>query len=439
MLRFMRAPEFLTCCLQRRAGGGRRPGCEGDRAQEVSRTVAGIIAAVAAEGDAALARLTRELDGVDLGDAGAAVPSELLAVAELKVRSEAPQLVAALEVARSNIEAHHRRLLPQPFFQEHDGLLTGEVVRPLDRVGIYVPGGRAAYPSSVLMAAVPAHLAGVPEVYVCTPPGRDGRVDPAILYACAQLGVTRVFRAGGAQAVAAMALGTATVPAVDKVVGPGNAYVTEAKRQLCGVVGIDLLAGPSEVAVCADADCPPEWVVADLLAQAEHDPDALVVCASDSPELLAACDQLWRREVSRLEFDPGCILVSCRDLEEAVRVCNAFAPEHLELLCERPFDLLPLVRAAGAVFLGRHTCVPLGDYAAGPNHILPTAGAARFRGGLGPGDFCRRIGFVYRPEGATSAAPGAARHLAVAEGLPCHAAAIALREQDAGGPGGECP
>jgi histidinol dehydrogenase len=308
-------------------------------------------------------------------------------------------------------------------------------VRPLDRVGIYVPGGRAAYPSTVLMTAVPARVAGVREIVLVTPPGPEGQVPPAVLAAAGVAGVTEGWRIGGAQAIAALAYGTSTIRRVDKIVGPGNVYVALAKTRVFGDVGIDMVAGPSEVVIVADRGADPAWIAADLLAQAEHDPMARALLITDAPELLpgveaaltAQLEQLPRRAIAGESLAANGAFILVADLEAAVDVVNRLAPEHLELMVAVPAALLPRVRHAGAIFLGAHTPEVVGDYVAGPNHVLPTAGTARFASPLGTEDFVKRSSVIeYSPSGLAAAQPHLAA-LARIEGLDGHARAAEQR------------
>ncbi len=398
---------------------------------EVERATAAAIADVRARGDAALLDLARRYD--------AAVPQRLEvpreacrhALAEL-----APALRAALEEAAANVRAFHAAQLPDELEVEvRPGVRLGRRPEPLARVGVYAPGGRASYPSSVLMGVVPARVAGVGEVVVCSPPGPDGLPPAAVLAACALAGADRVFAVGGAGAVAAMALGTQSVPRVDKVVGPGNAYVTEAKRQLNGVVAIDCPAGPSEVLVVADATADPELVALELLAQAEHDPRAAAVLVSVGAEpARAVADALARllpsqarREVSEASLRAAGALLVADDLEAALAFAARYAPEHLLLMLAEPRAALPRVRNAGTVFLGASSSVAFGDYVTGANHTLPTGGLARAYSGLSTLDFVRLVTYQeVSPAAAVELAPVAAT-LAAAEGLPGHAAAARAR------------
>lgn len=429
-MRVVTGAEFALQARERRAGFA--------APAEVSAAVATIVADVRARGDAALAEYTARFDGVALTPESMVVPAEGL---QAVYRLADEDFLRALRQAKERIEAFHRPQVPGGYrVAEPSGNVLGLAVRPLGRVGIYVPGGRASYPSSVLMNAIPARLAGVGEIVMCTPPGPAGRVDPAVLVAAAEAGVSRVFRVGGAQAIAAMAYGTATVPRVDKIVGPGNIYVTEAKRQVFGAVDIDGLHGPSEVAVVADGGADPDWVAADLIAQAEHDP--LAVCVLITPsEALAA--RVREALAAQLEAAPRAavagpalaehgLIVLARDLEEAVGLADALAPEHLQLMLAEPLPWLERVRNAGAVFLGYWTPVPAGDYAAGTNHVLPTGGSARFFSGLGVRDFVRTFDYFCSTAAGVADWGPASLALAEQEGLAGHGAAVERRLAAAG-------
>ncbi|MBC7346014.1 MAG: histidinol dehydrogenase [Clostridia bacterium] len=404
----------------------------GGREEEVKA----ILAAVRTEGDAALLRFTREFDGVALEAARLRVTEEEVNEAYQQVDAA---FLAALLRAKANIENYQRSRLPQGRVEaDGAGNLIGHFCRPLSRVGIYIPGGTAAYPSSVLMNAVPAKVAGVPQIAMVTPPAKDGTVNPYTLVAAAEAGVTEIYRVGGAQAIAALAYGTQTIRAVDKITGPGNIYVTTAKRLVNGVVAIDLVAGPSEVVVVADETAPPDYLAADLLAQAEHDPEALAVLltpdASLAQAVAAALERqlalLPRQDIARQALANYGALVVTASLEEALDLANRLAPEHLELVVAEPWSWLGRVEHAGAVFLGPHSTEPVGDYWAGPNHVLPTGGTARYASALGVEDFIKRISIIaYSGRGLREAAPGIVR-LAEAEGLTAHAAAVRLRLED---------
>lgn len=404
-------------------------------AGETAEKVREIIRRVRAEGDAALSAYTRELDGVAVPPAGLRLtPAEIGAGAA----SASAELRQAVERAAGNIRRFHemqrRRDLELP---NADGLLGLRFV-PLARVGAYVPGGAGGTTpliSSLLMNVIPAQVAGVPSIAVCSPPRADGTLAPGLLYALQLLGVDEIYRIGGAQAVAAMAYGTPTMPPVDKIVGPGNRFVTEAKRQVYGRVGLDMLAGPSEVAIIADGSADPRHVAADLLAQAEHDPEAGAILMTPERELAIAVGRaieeflpgLPRAAViaASLAAHGGAIVT--RDLDEALVLADKMAPEHLELLVADPSALAGRVRRAGAVFLGPYSPEALGDYAAGSNHVLPTNGTARFSSGLGVDDFLRRMAVIQAGKDAFAADAPAALALARAEGLAAHALSLEIR------------
>ncbi len=400
---------------------------------EIERRVAEILAAVRREGDGAVLRYTRRFDTPEVADIQAlCVPPAALARAEAAV-SDALRTALTTAAARLRTYAEHQRLQDWSYTDEFGNRL-GQQVRPLDRVGIYAPGGKAAYPSSVLMNAVPAKVAGVPEVVLCVPaPG--GVAPPAVLAAAAIAEVDRVFLIGGAQAIGALAYGTETVPAVDKIVGPGNSYVATAKRQVFGRVGIDMIAGPSEIVIVCDGDSNPDWTALDLFAQAEHDEQARALLISPDPAYLdaveAAIGRLLptqpRAPIIRAALEGQTALIEVADLAEAAAVVNQLAPEHLELAVAEPAALAAQIRHAGAIFLGRHTAEAVGDYCAGPNHVLPTGRSARFFSPLGVYDFQKRSSIIEcSVEGAT-ALGHIASTLATAEGLHAHAASAAAR------------
>ena len=403
-------------------------------APEIHRTVDAILAAVRARGDAALCEYTAQLDGFKAAgvDDLSLHPADF-AAAE---RAVAPDVRAALEYAADRIERYHAAAMPKSWrITDEHGSVLGQEIRPLDRVGVYVPGGRAAYPSTVLMTVVPARVAGVREIVLVTPPGATGGIEPTVLAAARIAGVTEGYRIGGAQAIAALAYGTQSIRRVDKIVGPGNIFVALAKARVYGEVGIDMVAGPSEVVVVADATADPDCVAADMLAQAEHDPMARAVLITDDDELIsrvaAALERqltaLPRREIAGEALRANGALIRVVSLDEAVALANRLAPEHLELLVAVPAALLPRVRHAGAVFLGRHTPEVVGDYVAGPSHVLPTAGTARFASPLGTEDFVKRSSVIdYSPGGLRAAAPHL-KTLTRVEGLAGHGNAAELR------------
>ena len=405
---------------------------------EVVESVRGIVARVREGGDGALLDATLRFDGADLRASGLVVTSEEFAEAEREVPRE---LAQALDRMIDRLRTLHERQVPSEWWTEQDGVRFGEIVRPVGIAGCYAPGGLAAYPSTVCMTVVPATVAGVGEVIVCTPPLPDGSVAPLVLVAAKRSGTDIVVKVGDAQAIAAMAYGTESVAAVDVIVGPGNVYVTAAKREVAGDVGIDSLAGPSELVVVADDSASADLLAADLVAQAEHDPLAATSLVTTSPDLAAAVQAALERDVARAsrrdvvaESIQLARAVVVDDLEQAGTVANELAPEHLEIVVEDPRGFLPLVRNAGAIFLGPSTAVPFGDYGVGSNHVLPTMGTARFSGGL------RVTSFVKVSSVVEVSADAAARHapevaaLARAEGLDAHARAVELRAS--GGSGG---
>ncbi len=401
--------------------------------ESVEATVRAIISDVRRRGDPAVLDYTRKFDRID-----AAAVSELeIGAQELgQALASLPQeLAQALRTAADRVRRFHARQLASSWeYTEPDGTRLGQRVTPLDRAGLYVPGGKAAYPSSVLMNAIPAKVAGVGELIMVSPtPG--GKRNPLVLAAAALAGVDRVFAIGGAQAVGALAYGTASVPRVDKIVGPGNAYVTAAKRQVFGVVGIDMIAGPSEILVICDGRTPADWIAMDLFSQAEHDEIAQAILLSQDAGFLDAVEasiarllpQMERRAVIGASLAGRGALILTRDLQEACEIANRIAPEHLELSVENPDELLPGLRHAGAIFLGRNTSEAIGDYCAGPNHVLPTSGAARFSSPLGVYDFQKRTSLIgVSGEGAASLGRVAAV-LARGEGLQAHARSAEYR------------
>lgn len=405
-----------------------------DDAADVSTTVAGIIADVKVRGDAAVAALTARFDRVDLDAAGWEIPATDLDAALTGLE---PDLRAALDLAATRIRAFHERQKPQGNDAvDAAGVRTGVRWSPVDAAGLYVPGGRAAYPSSVLMNAIPAVVAGVRDLIMVTPTP-DGVVNPLVLAAARVAGVSRVFRIGGAQAVAALAFGTAHIPRVDVITGPGNAFVAEAKRQLYGVVGIDMVAGPSEVVIVSDGKSNPDWIAADLLAQAEHDPVAQSILITTSAVEADAVEAAVARQLETLSTravagaswrDFGAIIL-VPELAASLPLLDALAPEHAELMVDDPDALFAQMRHAGSVFLGRHTPEAAGDYLAGPNHVLPTGRRARFASGLSVVDFMKRTTFLdCGPQGLAAIGPAGAA-IADVEGLAAHAASIRLRLQ----------
>jgi histidinol dehydrogenase len=412
--------------------------------------VADIIADVRARGDAALLELTAQLDGVH----AASMADLEIGAAELRAALDAitPAQRSALMAAADRVRSYHQRQLEASSrswqYRDHDGSLLGQKVTPLDRVGIYVPGGKAAYPSSVLMNAIPAQVAGVGEIImvVPTPARRDGTAKSpqgernALVLAAAHIaGAHRVFTLGGAQAVAALAYGTATVPRVDKITGPGNAYVASAKRRVFGQVGIDMIAGPSEILVLADGSTAPDWVAMDLFSQAEHDELAQSILLCPDADYIAAVHaaierllpEMPRRDIIRASLEGRGALIHTRSMEEACAISNRIAPEHLEVSSRNPAQWEPLLKHAGAIFLGAYTSESLGDYCAGPNHVLPTAGTARFSSPLGVYDFVKRSSLIEVSEAGAQVLGPVAAELAYGEGLQAHARAAQMRLSNA--------
>lgn len=379
-------------------------------------TVREVIEAVRTRGDAALAEYTTKFDGVDIPVDGIEVSRDELEAAHKAADSS---FLTAIRHSIDNIRRFCEAAKIESVRLEEDGMLVEEWVTPLDRAGLYVPGGRFPYPSTVLMNVIPAKVAEVREVIVCTPPGKDGKVNPNILAAAVETGVDRVFRVGGAQAIAAMAYGTVTIPKVDKITGPGNIYVTMAKREVFGEVGIDMLAGPSEVLIIADGMARPEFVAQDMRAQAEHDPRAQSILVTDSPNLA--------ERVRGLKPADNIKIILVETIDDAVTVSDIVAPEHLEIMTESPDAVARMITNAGAIFIGGYTPAVIGDYIAGPNHTLPTGGTARFASPLSVHDFVMRTSVIRYSEEALRAAAADVQTLANTEGLVEHAQAIEVR------------
>ena len=400
----------------------------------VADTVSEIIKTVREKGDSALFAFCEKFDKVKLSSLE--VSSEEIEAAFLAVE---PEFVEILKEAKENIYAFHSRQVRNSFLiNEKDGVVIGQKVIPIEKVGLYVPGGTAAYPSSVLMNAIPAKIAGCSEIVMVTPPSADGSVNPAILAAAKVAGVDRIFKVGGAQAVAALAYGTESVPAVDKIVGPGNAFVAEAKKQVFGRVAIDMIAGPSEILVVADSTCNPVYVAADLLSQAEHDKNATAVLVTDSKELANATAEelerqlslLSREEIARTSVENNGKIIITKNIDEAIEVANALAPEHLEICVDEPFKYLDKIRHAGSVFMGKYCPEALGDYFAGPNHTLPTSGTARFSSPLSVDDFVKKTQFSYYTEDALAKVASKVEYFAKEEGLTAHARSAIIRTEN---------
>ena len=401
---------------------------------DVQGIVKQIIQEVIARGDAALFEYCERFDKAKL--TALEVTAEEIEEAFAAVK---PELVRILEVAAANIHKFHQAQVRNSFvINDCDGVVMGQKVIPMDRVGIYVPGGTAAYPSTVLMDSIPAKIAGCGEIVMVTPPGQNGKINPAILAAAKIAGIDRIFKLGGAQAVAALAYGTESVPKVDKIVGPGNAFVAEAKRQVFGQVAIDMIAGPSEILVVADSSANPAYVAADLLSQAEHDKLASAVLVTDSMELAqkvqqqveVQLEQLRRKEIARASIDNNGKIIVADTLNAAIEIANAIAPEHLELCVDNPFDYLDKIRHAGSIFMGRYCPEALGDYLAGPNHTLPTSGTARFSSPLSVDDFVKKSQYTYyTPEALKKVARDVA-YFAETEGLTAHARSAVIRLEE---------
>ena len=398
---------------------------------DVAGIVADIIDNVRRRGDAALYEYCEKFDKAKLTTLQ--VTAEEIAEARAAVE---PQFIDILEEAAQNIRQFHSQQVRQSFILNNQpGIVMGQKVIPVDRAGLYVPGGTAAYPSTVLMDAIPAKIAGVPEVVMVTPPSADGKVNPAILAAASVAGVDKIFKLGGAQAVAALAYGTESVPKVDKIVGPGNAFVAEAKKQVFGVVSIDMIAGPSEILIVADGASDPRCVAADLLSQAEHDRLASAVLVTDSAGLAAAVQAelevqiplLERADIARESIDRNGKIIVADTLMTAIDIANELAPEHLELCVDNPFDYLDAIRHAGSIFMGRNCPEALGDYLAGPNHTLPTGGTAKFSSPLSVDDFVKKTQYTYYTRDALAKVAEDVAFFARKEGLTAHAKSAVIR------------
>ena len=397
---------------------------------DVSDIVADILAEVRQKGDAALFAYAKQFDKADL---------QALEVSEAEIdaafQKVEPAFIAVLQQAAENIRAFHRRQVRNSFVITGDGIVTGQKITPIAKVGLYVPGGTAAYPSTVLMDAIPAKIAGCKEICITTPALPDGSINPVILAAAKIAGVDRIFKTGGAQAVAALAYGTQSVPKVDKIVGPGNAFVAEAKRQVFGLVAIDMIAGPSEILVIADGKSNAAYVAADMLSQAEHDKMASAVLVTDSMALADAVSAelerqlalLPREEIARTSIEQNGKIIVADRLDDVIAVANEIAPEHLELCVDNPFDYLDKIENAGSIFLGRYCPEALGDYFAGPNHTLPTSGTARFSSPLSVDYFVKKSQYTYYTKDALGAVADQIALFAQKEGLEAHAKSVTIR------------
>ncbi len=397
----------------------------------VEETVAEIIENVKTNGDKALFEYCEKFDGVTLSS---------LVVTEEEIdkafETVEPEFIAVLEEAAENIRKFHSAQVRNSFIiNDKNGVVMGQKIIPLDRVGLYVPGGTAAYPSTVLMDSIPAKIAGCPELFMVTPPSKDGSVRPEILAAAKIAGVDKIYKIGGAQAVAALAYGTETVKKVDKIVGPGNAFVAEAKKQVFGRVAIDMIAGPSEILIVADGSCNPEFVAADMLSQAEHDKNATAVLVTDdgdfakkvSEQLELQIPALPRAEIARASVDNNGKIIVAENLLSAIDIANEIAPEHLELCVDNPFDYLDRIRHAGSIFMGKNCPEALGDYFAGPNHTLPTSGTAKFSSPLSVDDFVKKSQYTYFTADALEKVAGKVALFAEKEGLSAHARSATVR------------
>ena len=401
---------------------------------DVASVVSEIIEEVKARGDAALKDFALKFDKVELNS---------LKVSKQEIDSALNQVdgefLRILKRAAENVKAFHSMQKRVGFeIENNDGAIVGQKIIPIEKAGLYVPGGTAAYPSTVLMDAIPAKIAGVKQVVMVTPPNKDGSVNPVILAAAAVAGVDEIYKVGGAQAIAALAYGTESIPKVDKIVGPGNAFVAEAKKQVFGKVSIDMIAGPSEILIVADDKNDPEHVAADLLSQAEHDKMASAVLITDSRDFgLAVSEalerqipQLERADIARASIDDNGKIIIAQDLQDAIDLANALAPEHLELCVDNPFELLQKIKHAGSVFLGRNCPEAMGDYIAGTNHTLPTSGTARFSSALSVDDFIKKTQYVYYSEEALKKAAFDVDYFAKKEGLTAHAKSAVIRIKD---------
>ena len=401
---------------------------------DVEAVVAEIIADVKENGDKALIKYNEKFDKAKL-DTLEVTRAEI----EEALASVEPEFIEILEKAAANIRKFHERQKRNSFIiNDEDGIVIGQKVIPIDRAGLYVPGGTATYPSTVLMDAIPAKIAGCREVLIVTPPNMEGKVSPAILAAASVAGVDRVFKVGGAQAIAALAYGTESIPRVDKIVGPGNAFVAEAKKQVFGKVAIDMIAGPSEILIVADGKTDPRYAAADLLSQAEHDKMASAVLVTDSPELAVAVQAelerqiplLERAEIARASIDDNGKIIVAENLSAAIEIANEIAPEHLELCVDEPFAYLDGIRHAGSIFMGRNCPEALGDYLAGPNHTLPTSGTARFSSPLSVDDFVKKTQYTYYTKAALGRVAEDVAYFAKKEGLTAHARSAVIRMEE---------
>ena len=408
--------------------------CREEQKIDVSKTVTEILENVKNNGDKALIEYAEKFDKASLTSLEVTEEEfqEALSLVE-------PEFLEVLKKASQNIKEFHSKQVRNGFkIEKQNGVIIGQKITPIERAGLYVPGGTAAYPSTVLMDSIPAKIAGVKEVCITTPPNKEGKINPVILASAKIAGVDKVYKVGGAQAIGALAYGTETIKKVDKIVGPGNAFVAEAKRQVFGLVSIDMIAGPSEILVIADGKSNPKHVASDLLSQAEHDKMASAVLVTESIDLAKAVQQeievqlekLPRKEIARISIDQNGKIIVAKDIEEVIKVSNEIAPEHLELVVDNPFDYLDKIENAGSIFMGRYCPEALGDYFAGPNHTLPTSGTARFSSPLSVDDFIKKTQFTYYTQDALKEVYKDVAYFAQKEGLTAHANSASVRFED---------
>ena len=405
-----------------------------EKSADIAAVVTEIIDDVIANGDEALIRYAAKFDKAQLTSLQVTEDEIQQALEEVE-----PRFIEVLKKAAANITKFHEKQKRTSFIiNDTPGVVMGQKVIPVERAGLYIPGGTAAYPSTVLMNAIPAHIAGVQDIVMVSPTGADGKIPAVILAAAKIAGVTKIFKTGGAQAIAALAYGTQTIPKVDKIVGPGNAYVAEAKRQVFGKVSIDMIAGPSEILIVSDGNSNPAHLAADMLSQAEHDRMATAVLVTDSAKLASEVaaelelqvEKLARKEIAKTSIDNNGKIIVCDDLSAAIEVANEIAPEHLELCVDNPFDYLDKIRNAGSVFMGRNCPEALGDYLAGPNHTLPTSGTARFSSPLSVDDFVKKTQFTYYTREALADVAQDVAYFANLEGLTAHAKSAVIRTEE---------
>ena len=408
--------------------------CREEQKIDVSKTVTEILENVKNNGDKALIEYAEKFDKASLTSLEVTEEEfqEALSLVE-------PEFLEVLKKASQNIKEFHSKQVRNGFkIEKQNGVIIGQKITPIERAGLYVPGGTAAYPSTVLMDSIPAKIAGVKEVCITTPPNKEGKINPVILASAKIAGVDKVYKVGGAQAIGALAYGTETIKKVDKIVGPGNAFVAEAKRQVFGLVSIDMIAGPSEILVIADKKSNPKHIASDLLSQAEHDKMASAVLVTESIDLAKAVQQeievqlekLPRKEIARISIEQNGKIIVAKDIEEVIKVSNEIAPEHLELVVDNPFDYLDKIENAGSIFMGRYCPEALGDYFAGPNHTLPTSGTARFSSPLSVDDFIKKTQFTYYTEDALREVYKDVAYFAEKEGLTAHANSASVRFED---------